>query len=177
MKNTQEKKKKGNGSMLLIVAALLLGAIAAFLAFSNNDSKPDDNVAQGQNIAPITNGGDLIINAKDIAEEARFYPYQAGAIYMEVFAVKASDGTIRTALNTCQICYDSGYGYYKQFGNKVICQNCGNEFGVDDIEKIRGGCNPVPVTSEFKKIDGDNIAISEQFLSDNKGYFANWKRD
>lgn len=177
MKNTHKKIKKGNSSKLLIVGALLLGAIAAFLAFSQNNSKPIDNVAQDQMIAPITNGVDLLINAKDITEEARFYPYQAGDIYMEVIAVKASDGTLRTALNTCQVCYDSGRGYYKQSSNKLICNNCRNEFGVDDIEKIRGGCNPIPVLDEYKKIEGDNIAISEQFLNDNKGYFANWKRD
>jgi len=35
---------------------------------------------------------------------------------MEVLAVKAPDGTIRTAMNTCKICYDSGAGYYVQEG-------------------------------------------------------------
>ena len=53
---------------------------------------------------------------------------------MVVLAFKASDDTIRTALNTCQVCYDSGRGYYVQEGDKLICQNCGNQFEADQVE-------------------------------------------
>ena len=45
---------------------------------------------------------------------------------MEIVAVKALDGSIRTAFNTCQVCYNSGRGYYQQEGNELVCQNCGN---------------------------------------------------
>lgn len=38
--------------------------------------------------------------------------------------------TIRTAFNTCQVCYSSGRGYYVQEGNVLVCQNCGNRFGM-----------------------------------------------
>lgn len=180
MKKTSKSKANiinhGN-TKLLIISAVLMSAVAVFVAFNNGKSKSADEISQGQNTAPVVSGGDLIINAKDVTEAAKFYPYQAGDTYMEVIAVKASDGTVRTAFNTCQVCYDSGQGYYRQSGNKVICQNCGNVFGVDDIEKIKGGCNPVPIMSENKIIDGDNIAISEQFLNENKGFFADWKRD
>ncbi len=48
---------------------------------------------------------------------------------------------------------------------------------MDDIEIVKGGCNPVPVMSENKTVDGDNIMISAQFLKDNKDYFADWKRN
>ena len=34
--------------------------------------------------------------------------------WLEVLAVKAPDGTIRTAFNTCQVCYGSGRGLYRQ---------------------------------------------------------------
>ena len=40
--------------------------------------------------------------------------------YIEVLAVKSSDGTIRTAFNTCQVCYASGRGYYIQQGDGLI---------------------------------------------------------
>ena len=78
---------------------------------------------------------------------------------MEVLAVKASDGSIRTAFNTCQVCYDSGRGYYKQQGKVVVCQNCGNQFKLDQIEKIKGGCNSVPIMKENKTDDSENIVI------------------
>lgn len=175
----KNKKSNGNKNLIIIVMALVLAG-GSFYALNYSKTKPADEVSQvqnTQNIAPVVGSGDFKIDMKEVTETARFYPYKAGDIYMEVMAVKATDGTVRTALNTCQVCFDSGQGYYKQEGNTVVCQNCGNVFGVDDIEKVKGGCNPVPVLEENKTVDGDNIVISEQFLSDNKDYFADWKRN
>lgn len=94
---------------------------------------------------------------------------------MEIAAVRASDGTVRTVFNTCQICYDSGRGYFKQNGEYLVCQNCGNRFHINQLEKVKGGCNPVPITAEDKKEVGDYIVISGDFLSAGKDYFTNWK--
>lgn len=121
-------------------------------------------------------GGDLTILKSEISSTVKFYPYKVGKTNMEVMAVKASDGTIRTAFNTCQVCYDSGRGYYKQQGNVVICQNCGNQFKLDQIEKIKGGCNPIPITTDNKKDDGTNIVISGAFIEENKEFFGNWRK-
>ncbi|MTI56823.1 MAG: DUF2318 domain-containing protein [Geosporobacter ferrireducens] len=120
--------------------------------------------------------GNLIIKKVEISEKVSFYPYKDGDTYMEVLAVKASDGTIRTALNTCQICFDSGRGYYLQQGDTVVCQNCGNVFKIDDIEKVKNGCNPVPVMDENKIEDGEIITIAKEFLSENREFFINWKK-
>ena len=94
---------------------------------------------------------------------------------MEVVAVKATDGTIRTAFNTCQVCYKSGKGYYKQEGDELVCQNCGNRFKIDQIEKQKNGCNPVPILDSDKTDDGTNLVISESYLTKNINYFSNWK--
>ncbi len=120
--------------------------------------------------------GDLKILKSEISEITKFYPYKAGKINMEVLAVKASDGTIRTVFNTCQVCYDSGRGYYKQQGDELICQNCGNRFKLDQIELIKGGCNPVPIMKENKTEDDSHIVISQEFMEENKGLFANWRK-
>ena len=103
--------------------------------------------------AGVLESGDLYIPADEITETATFYPITLDGTEMEIFAVRAPDGTIRTAFNTCQVCYDSGRGYYKQEGNFFVCQNCGNRFRIGDIERIRGGCNPVPITPEYKTVD------------------------
>lgn len=115
------------------------------------------------------------IDKKDVTSTAKFYPYESDGIKMEVFAVKASDGTIRTALNTCQVCYPSGRGYYIQEGDELVCQNCGNRFRLDQVEIIKGGCNPVPVLEENKSDDGTSILIDKNFLDENRGLFKNWK--
>jgi uncharacterized membrane protein len=114
--------------------------------------------------------GGLFIPAGDITEKAVFYPLNVDGVDMEVFAVKAPDGTIRTAFNTCQLCYDSGYGYFVQDGGVFVCQNCGNRFKASDIETVNGGCNPLPITKDplksqagnFKSlIDADNLMAHE----------------
>ncbi|MDR2006984.1 MAG: DUF2318 domain-containing protein, partial [Acidaminococcales bacterium] len=104
--------------------------------------------------------GDLIIPASEISPAARFYPVEIDGVKLEVIAVKAPDGSIRTAFNTCQICFDSGRGYYKQSGNALVCQNCGSRFAISQIEVVRGGCNPVPILPENKKLEGGNIVIT-----------------
>jgi len=130
----------------------------------------------GKAATPAVASPDLRIRKSVITKTARFYPYQAGNTYLEVLVVKANDGTIRTAFNTCQICYDSGRGYYLQEGDELVCQNCGNRFNVDDVEVVRGGCNPVPILKENKADDGQNIVIPGSFLSKNKFFFSRWKR-
>lgn len=120
-------------------------------------------------------GKDIVINKSDITSTATFIPYESGNVKMEVIAVKAPDGTIRTAFNTCQVCYDSGRGYYVQKGDELVCQNCGNRFAISKVEKEKAGCNPVPIMDENKKDDGTTITISASFLDQNKDLFANWK--
>ena len=95
---------------------------------------------------------------------------------MELIAVKAPDGTIRTALNTCQVCYDSGRGYYVQEGDELVCQNCGNRFQISQVEKQKNGCNPVPILEDSKTDDGTTITVSKDFLQQSKTLFENWKR-
>jgi len=94
---------------------------------------------------------------------------------MEVLALKAKDRTIRTALNTCQVCYASGKGYYVQEGDVLVCQNCGNRFTADMVGKSKGGCNPVPISDARKVDDGTNIKIDKNYLDKNKAYFSEWK--
>lgn len=118
----------------------------------------------------------ITIKKKDITSTAKFYSYTVDGKPMEIFAVKASDGTIRTALNTCQVCYSSGRGYYKQEGRVFVCQNCGNRFSLDQIEKIKGGCNPVPILGSDKTDLGDSIGVSKAYLESVAPYFARWKR-
>lgn len=137
---------------------------------SNKDSKSADSKATTADIVP-----GIEINKADISATAKFYPYEANGIKMEVLALKAKDGTIRTALNTCQVCYVSGKGYYVQEGDELVCQNCGNRFASNMVGKSKGGCNPVPIAETSKVDDGNKIVIDKNYLDKNKAYFSNWK--
>jgi uncharacterized membrane protein len=169
-----------------ILAVVLLSRPGASTALPNDTvNKPtartsastvNTNAPATKTIAPADQNGDLVIQIKDITETAAFYPVTVDGVKMEAFAVKAPDGTIRTALNTCQVCYDSGRGYYKQEGDVLVCQNCGNRFRTSDVEKVKGGCNPVPILEEDKVVTENTITVPVEFLQKAKVLFSNWKR-
>ncbi len=124
----------------------------------------------------LTADGDLIISKAEVGAKAKFYPYKAGKITLEVIAVRAPDGTVRTALNTCQVCYASGRGYYTQQKDELVCNNCGNRFKTGQVELLKGGCNPVPITSELKTETEKSIVISKALLEEASVLFLNWKK-
>lgn len=142
---------------------------------NNSSSSKKENNSEATNKAASNIVPGIEINKADISATAKFYPYEANGIKMEVLALKASDGSIRTAFNTCQVCYSSGKGYYVQEGKELVCQNCGNRFSADMVGKTKGGCNPVPISDTSKVDDGTKITIDKNYLDKNKAYFSNWK--
>ena len=119
--------------------------------------------------------GDLQIPKNEITATATFYQYKLDGVLIEVLALRAPDGTVRTAFNTCQVCYSSGRGYYVQQGDVLVCQNCRNRFKASQVELIKGGCNPVPITADLKKEDAATITIAKSLFAEAKPLFVNWK--
>ncbi|MFA7637584.1 MAG: DUF2318 domain-containing protein [Monoglobales bacterium] len=161
------------GKILAItISALAVVIIAIILINTGSDNNTE---IVGENNTVPSKGSNLVIQISEITEKARFYPVEVGGTKLEVIAVKASDNAIRTSFNTCQVCYSSGRGYYKQEGDVLVCQNCGNRFGMDDVGVTKGGCNPVPITEENRTATDTEIIISKEFLAQAKEIFANWK--
>ena len=167
MSNRAKVPNKSNKHILVAITALVLlsAAIISFIFLSGGSDQNSTDAGQ-----------DIVINKNEISETVKFYSIKSGKQNMEVLAVKASDGSIRTAFNTCQVCNGSPRAYYKQEGEVLVCQNCGNEFEMDMIEQQRGGCNPVPILQENRKDDGTSITISSEYIAQNGELFtANWK--
>ncbi len=183
---TEQKKSKSSKRIIYIaIAIVIVIAGAAGLILMNKQPEKKEDIAaveivQGEPTETATDAVSesegITIDKNAITEEASFIPYQSGDTYMEVIAIRASDGTVRTALNTCQVCFDSGRGYYKQNGDVLICQNCGNRFTVDQVEIAKGGCNPVPVFESEKTETEDTITISGDVLSQYRVLLGKWKR-
>lgn len=164
--------KKQTKTGVLVAVAVLAVAAAALTGLNRLNAK--NPAATVSAVNPET--GDMVIQKGQITGKATFFSYQVGSTPMEVIAVKASDGTIRTAFNTCQVCYDSGRGYYKLEGDTLVCQNCGNRFSADQVEVKKGGCNPVAITKEYKTEDADKITLTKSFFEKTQSVFANWKK-
>ena len=168
-KNASKNSKKSPNN-IVVIASVVLVLIAAIFTIIGVVGKGSKIASQAS-----ANNSDLVIPISEVSETAKYYPYSVDGTDMEIIALKASDGTVRTALNTCQVCYDSGRGYYIQEGDVLVCQNCGNRFSADQVEIVKGGCNPVPIMKDNKTEDGTNITISKEFLSQNVELFSNWK--
>lgn len=151
-------KKKLFCLLLILIAAALLGC-----------------AEDGEAVRTVESGEDLVIPIAELTTDVRFYPVEVDGMQMEVLAVKDKSGTIRTAFNTCQVCYDSGRGYYKQVGGDLVCQNCQSRFTIEQIEVQSGGCNPWPIFSDSKAVTDDEILISYDFLKASAKIFSNWK--
>lgn len=176
--------KNGNKKNIIlpIIAVLVVIVAAVSVAVPKLTKEKEENVSTTQGSeksdaasAPIFTD-DIIIDENAVSNTAVFYDYDTDGTVIEVFAVKASDGSTRIAFNTCQICNGSPYAYFVQQGNYFICQNCKNAFSRDDIGILHGGCNPVPVTEENYQIENEKIIIPSQFLEQYKDDFLNWKK-
>lgn len=154
---------------ILPLLAVLVVIAAALSLLLPKQSAP-------QNAASADASG-VTFQAADITSTASFFDYDADGTTVELFAVQASDGTLRLALNTCQVCNGSPYAYFVQDGDDFVCQNCGNHFSSSQIGIANSfGCNPIPVTeSDYTEEDGI-VTVSTAFLEDNAERFTNWKQ-
>ncbi len=173
---TNKITKKSVALILIVFTIMSVGLAACGQIEQEPTASGSVQTVQDDKSAKPSSAKGVTIEKDSVTEEALFIPYRSGDTDMEVIAIRASDGTVRTAFNTCQVCFDSGYGYYEQEGDVLVCQNCGNRFGVDQVEVAKGGCNPVPIFEDQKTETDDTITISDDVLAQYKSLFSNWKK-
>lgn len=189
---SKKKSSKNAKSFLLPSAAAAVVIIAAAVVLvpkltgtgSESTTAAQTTAAQTQNTEstaaqatqPAAEDGGIEITESEVSETAAFYDYDADGTTVEVLAVRASDGTVRLALNTCQVCKGSPYAYFVQSEDSFVCQNCKNSFSTDDIGLVHGGCNPVPITDADYESDGTTITVPASFLKQYASDFTSWKK-
>ena len=169
----QTPRKRMSMLPFLAVTAVALCAVVVFL--TRGHDVPNVTASNSAGTVTIGPGESLVIPTAEISDKASFYPVTVDGTLMEVIAVRDSAGTVRTAFNTCQICYDSGKGYYVQSGSYLVCQNCGNRFSMDQVGIAAGGCNPWPIFTKNTTLTADTVSISYNFLAEAREIFAQWK--
>jgi hypothetical protein len=178
MKEIKMKKFIGVLSLVLVV-----GSLSFFTSCGSDSGGGDESESVGNKDASseAPAGGaaatDVVMKASDISETPKFYKTEADGTTLELIAVRAPDGSIRTAFNTCQVCYSSGRGYYETEGETLVCQNCGNSFTMDMVGVESGGCNPVPILETDREETKDKITVPKDFIEESKEIFANWGKE
>lgn len=170
---TRISKRKRRGSIRAIASTGLL--MLMIIISSCSSQQEADSASDTADAQAVSQGEEFVIDIDEVDENFHFYPVNVDGTDMEIIAVKDSDGNIRTAFNTCQVCYNSGRGYYQQDGDELVCQNCGNRFTAEQMGEEAGGCNPYPILSSDKTVDESSIGISYDFLRESADIFSNWK--
>ena len=161
----------------LLTVILLAGCGAVGGQNGGNEAPATAKPKPTQQVSPETadNAQDITINISELSATPKFFTAEANGTQMEIVAVIASDGTVRTAFNTCQVCYSSGRGYYEAEGDELVCQNCGNRFTGDVVGLQSGGCNPVPITEKNRILQDGVVTIPGALLSEASAIFEKWK--
>ncbi|MCR5289499.1 MAG: DUF2318 domain-containing protein [Treponema sp.] len=121
---------------------------------------------------PKPENGIISIKKSQLSKDAAFINYKAGDITVQLIVVIADDNTYRVSFNTCQSCNPSPKAYFVQKGKKLICQNCGNQFTMNDVGKASYGCNParIPFTETATE-----LSISTEVLEKVAPAFKRWQ--
>lgn len=163
----------------MIVTALLLAVGGGFLLFreslagraggaSAGAPRPNALTRYADARPVIAQAGEVRIPRAEVDDgNAHFFAYASGGKTITFFAMKAGDGTIRTAFDACLACNHAKLGYRQQ-GGRVECNNCGMGFSAADIGRTAGGCNPIPLATTA---EGGNLVFSVKDLEAGRHYF------
>jgi hypothetical protein len=100
--------------------------------------------------------------------QARFYTLRTQTKEIDFFVVRSSDGIIRAAIDSCDVCYAARKGY-RQEGDDMVCNNCNQRFPTVRVNEVRGGCNPSPLT---RTLEGEEVIIrGSDIIADGDRYF------
>ena len=157
------EKTSSRNKLLIPVVVLMLAVVAAggWFAFGHKASGGHEAVQAGQD-------GKLRFAVADFADgRAKFYRFEASTGSIDFFLVRSQDGVIRTAFDTCDVCYRERKGY-RQEGNDMVCNNCDQHFRTDLVNVVKGGCNPAPLKREQV---GETVVIAASDVEHGIGYF------
>ncbi|GAB4364750.1 MAG: hypothetical protein Kow00128_06700 [Deltaproteobacteria bacterium] len=100
--------------------------------------------------------------------KAVFLKADLGGKEIHYFALKSSDGVYRAAYDACDVCFRMNRGY-RQEGDLMVCNNCGQTFPSVKVNEVKGGCNPAPLN---RTVQGESLVIRKADLAAGAGFFA-----
>lgn len=145
----------------LITILLLLFSVLALSACSSDASSGNSGLLTQVN-------GKFEIPVAEVSDgKAHYYKAKADdGTMVTFFVLKSADGILRAAIDSCDVCYRSGLGYYQE-GDNMVCKNCGQKFASNKINIIKGGCNPAPLE---RTVAGDKLVINLRDINMNSWY-------
>jgi uncharacterized membrane protein len=155
-----QENKSGNVAWIVVAVACIGAGVALFFGINPGSMAGGSYVQASQ--------GKVSIPVTDVSDgKAHYYRFDVDGRPVNFFLLKSHDGAFRAALDACDVCYKSLKGY-RQEGDDMVCNNCDQKFSSDQINVVKGGCNPAPLTREV--VDGQ-IVLLERELRAGLSYF------
>lgn len=162
-------KISGKGMAIMVAVVLLVGAgsLAYSGVLSGLFKKSPSESAKAAGVVETANAVKIPLKTLD-SGKTLFLSQESNGRQLYYFALKSRDGAYRAALDACDVCFKSNRGY-RQEGDLMVCNNCGQTFPSNRIGEIKGGCNPHPLA---RGIEGQYLVIRKADIVAGKDYFA-----
>jgi uncharacterized membrane protein len=153
----------------VMVAGILVVAVAAVSAgvFDGLFRKSPAEISKAAGVAETAGAVRIPLKSLD-SGKALFLSMEAEGRQVHYFALKSPDGAYRAALDACDVCFRANKGY-RQEGDRMVCNNCGQTFPLDKIGEVKGGCNPHPLAH---KEEAGIMVIAKSDIAAGREYFA-----
>ena len=160
---------RGRGKRLPLIAAVILGGVVVLGAagwLGGIFQETHAEIAKAAGVVETADAVRIPLSALD-SGKTLFLESDLEGKRVYFFAMKSSDGVYRAAYDACDVCFRSNRGY-RQEGDLMVCNNCGQAFPSVKVNEMKGGCNPAPLN---RMVDGDSLLIRKVDLAAGKGYF------
>jgi len=167
---TENGKRNRKIRVAIAAAILLLAGFAALTQAGLLDGifkKTPAETAKAAGVIETADAMKIPLKALD-SGKALFLKADVGGRQLYYFALKSSDGAYRAAFDACDVCFRANRGY-RQEGDLMVCNKCGQTFPSVRIGEIKGGCNPHPLA---RALQGQYLVIKKGDLTAGKDYFA-----
>lgn len=156
-----EKKSGGGGKIIGLFGVLIIAAVAGWLVLGQG-------ATEGLASVKVENGF-VNLNVADLNDgKAHYFKLATAKGDINFFVVKSIDGIMRAAFDACDVCYREKKGY-RQEGDFMICNNCGQQFRTDLVNEVKGGCNPAPLA---RRMNNGQLVIAQADILKGGWYFG-----
>jgi uncharacterized membrane protein len=162
-------KISGKGMTIMVAVVLLVGvgSLAYSGVLSGLFKKSPAESAKAAGVVETADAVRIPLKTLD-SGKVLFLSLESEGRPLYYFALKSRDGAYRAALDACDVCFRTNRGY-RQEGDRMVCNNCGQKFACDKIGEVKGGCNPHPLA---RGIEGQYLVIKKADIAAGKEYFA-----
>ncbi|MFH1841541.1 MAG: DUF2318 domain-containing protein, partial [Candidatus Nealsonbacteria bacterium] len=136
---------------------------------SNRVSQPQFLGEEGEAVDLVDGQVSIIANVFDNNLAHYYHTELPDGKIVHFFVIKDKNGVYRAAANTCQVCFGARMGF-RQEGDFMVCNACGNKYPLEKIATEKGGCNPGPINPNLKDKDG-KIIIEQSDLEQVAEFF------